>query len=361
MPTLLQIGLVHALLTAMLLLLGLLLSVVFFMLLYLLSKRNTEKRKSGWMRSVGRLVSTAIFFEEDGWEEGPIAARFRKRINTPGFRECLIDELVTAKKNFTGDAAANIVRLYCLLRLEKDSVQKLSSLKWHIKARGIQVLAWMEQKDQLSRIYRDTNNRNEFIRMEAQLAIVQLYGKEGLRFLDVVSEPISEWQQIKLLAHLPRKSGEPLKGIRGWLQSANASVLAFSLKLVAIHHQFELHDHVAACLGHRDAPVRVQAVKCLREIYNENTSGLLIDRYPENGRAYKEAVLEALGAIGAEILRYPSYNPRSRNEDNSLKLLAARALASLGQQGVCALDGFDLVGQYPWNEIIQQAKSEQMI
>ena len=337
---------------------GLLLSAVGFMLLYLLSERNAQKRKSRWKRIADALVLAALFFEEGVRKPGVAIPESRKWIHTPGFRECLVDELVTAKKNLTGAAAAGLVRFYRLLQLEKDSEHKLSSPKWHLKARGIEELAWMEQKDQLRRIYRHTNNRNEFIRSEAQLAIVQLYGMEGLRFLNVVSEPISEWQQMKLLARLPKKAGEALKGIRGWLQSANPSVIAFALQLAAIHHLFEFHDHVAACLGHRDAKVRVQTVKCLREICNTQTSGLLIDRYPENDRAYKEAVLEALGVIGAgssvHFLQWVL-----RNEDNSLKLLAARALARLGLQGTSALEADDLVLRYPWNEIIQQAKSEQ--
>ena len=345
--------------TAMLLLLCLLLSVVVFMLFYLLSIRKTEKRKSGWKQAARLLISNAIFFEEDGEAPPPATTDTRKWIHTPGFRECLIDILVTAKKNLTGDAAAGLIRIYRQFGLDKDSEQKLSNLKWHIKARGIQELAWMEQKDQVSRIYRHTNSRNEFIRMEAQLAIVRLYGMEGLRFLDVVSESISEWQQIKLLDHLPRKGAEPVKGIRGWLQSPNPSVLAFSLKLAAIHHQFELHDQVAACIRHRDAPVRVQAVKCLREIYNEKTSRLLTDHYPENGMAYQEAVIEALGAIGAES-SISFLLSALRNENNSLKLLAAQALAKLGQKGTSALDSFDLALHHPWNEIIHQAKSEQM-
>jgi len=103
----------------------------------------------------------------------------------------------------------------------------------------------------------------------------------------------------------------------------------------------------------------VQAVKCLREIYNENTSALLIDHYQENGRAYKEAVLEALGAIGAESSTSFLFSAL-RKEDNSLKVLAARSLANLGPQGTRALNDFDLVGQYPWNEIIQQATTPQL-
>ncbi len=359
MPLFLQIGLLHVLLTAMLLLMGMLLCIVVFMLIYLLSKRKTEKRRSGWNKTASLLVSDAIFLEEDSRDPRSTTPTSNKLLHTPGFRQCLIDEMISAKKNLTGDAAANVVRLYNLLRLEQDSKEKLGSRKWDNKARGIRELAWMEQKDQLNRIYHHTNNRNEFVRMEAQLAIVQLYGMEGLRFLDVVSEPISEWQQIKLLAQLPRKTGEPLKRIRRWLHSANPSVIVFSLKLVAIHHQFELHDQVAMCLAHPDAPVRMQAVKCLREIYNETTSGLLIDHYQDTGRANKEAVLEALGAIGAESSGSFLFSAL-RKEDNSLKVLAARALTNMGQEGTRALKGFDLANQYPWNEIIQQVTSEQL-
>jgi hypothetical protein len=330
------------------------------MLFYLLLVRKTEKRYSEWKENARLLVSNAIFPEEDGRQPKPATPDSIKCIDTPGFRECLIEKLVIAKKNLTGDAAAAVVKLYRQFGLNKDSEKKLTSLKWHIKARGIQELAWMDQKDQLSRIYRHTNNPNEFIRMEAQLAIVQLYGMDGLRFLDVVSEPISEWQQIKLLALLPRKTGEPVKGICRWLQSPNPSVIAFSLKLVAIHHQFELHDQVAACLDHPDAKVRVQAVKCLREIYNEHTSRLIIDHYPDNGAEYKETALQALGVIGSEP-SIPFLLSMLRKENNALKLTAARALGNLGLKGRMALDNFDPALQYPWNEIIEQATSEQAI
>jgi hypothetical protein len=362
MPAILQIGQIHSLLAAMLLLLALLLCVVVFMLLYLFSRNKREKRKVLWKRSAEQLVFAAIFSEESATDEGdqkeaPAVPGVQKWMDHPSFRQCLIDELVTAKKSLSGDAALNIEKLYVRLHLEKDSEQKLNSLQWYVKARGIQELALMDRKDKVSQIYRHTNNRNEFIRMEAQLAIVQLYALEGLRFLDVVSEPISEWQQIKLLAHLPRAAGETLKGMRAWLLSSNHSVVLFSLKLAAMHHQFDLHNEVAACLEHTAVPIRVQAVKCLREIYNETTPDLITSPYDRNGKAYKEATLEALGAIGA-VSSARFLQKELLNEDNSLKLMAARALMKLGGQGADELNSFGQIHQYPWNEIIQQAKSE---
>lgn len=60
----------------------------------------------------------------------------------------------------------------------------------------------MDQKNLLTKIYRETNSKNEFVRSEAQIAIIYMTGFNGLRFLDVISYPLTLWQQIKLLEQL---------------------------------------------------------------------------------------------------------------------------------------------------------------
>ena len=94
----------------------------------------------------------------------------------------------------------------------------------------------MEQRKQVARIYRLTNAPNEILRMEAQAAIVQLYGFEGLRFLDILVRPLSEWQQIHLLRLLSRTPGTPSGKLREWLRSSNPTVRDFARKLTAEHH-----------------------------------------------------------------------------------------------------------------------------
>jgi hypothetical protein len=322
-------------------------------------RKNNEKRKAKWQITVDFLLRRAIFFDEENQihEPIPITPKIRKWLGNAAFRQFMIDELIKAKKNLSGTASENLLKLFNQLQLQKDSMKKLSSLKWHIKARGIQELSLMDQKHMLKKIFRLTNNRNEFIRMEAQSAIVQFYGFEGLRFLNTVSQPISEWQQIKLLALLPRMAAAIPEGLETWLVSTNDSVILFVLKLAAINHRFELHDKIAACLDHSNPLIKIQAVKCLQDINNDSTAASIIRPYPSQGKPYQLAVLDTLNLIATEN-EIPFLKKELLNEDNTLKLSAARALIKIDTEGMIQLDSFEHANEYPWNEIIQQAKSE---
>jgi hypothetical protein len=194
--------------------------------------------------------------------------------------------------------------------------------------------------------------------MEAQSAIVQLYGFEGLRFLDIIDTPLSEWQQITLLRLLARTPGIQPEKIANWLGSRNDSVRIFALKLVAEHHLHQLHDQVTPCLHHPHPHVRMQTVRCLKEIYTDTTSDAIIQIYAAQNIPCRLAILDVLGAIGA-----PDNGlflaQQLAEADDLLKLGAARALIQMGDLGQKHLNDFPLSGEYPWNEIFQQAKTEQ--
>jgi hypothetical protein len=272
----------------------------------------------------------------------------------------MLDQLLQAKKSFTGTAADNVVTLFHQLHLGELSLHKLNSRKWHLKARGIQELSIMHQRQYTAKIYRLTNAQHELVRMEAQSAIVQLYGFEGLRFLDIIDRPLSEWQQIKLLRLLSRTPGVlPEKSAR-WLASPNDSVRIFALKLVAEHQQQHLHPQVAACLDHPHPLVKLQAIRCLKDIYTDDTAAILEKAYPAQPIASKLAILEALGHIGSDNNGI-FLSRQLLHSDNHLKLAAARALVKTGDKGLQYLDEFPLAHTYPFNEIIQQAKTEQTV
>ncbi len=355
----LQIRQIHYLVMAMILISGILLSLIIFILVYLVYVKAREKRNINWLHNIDLLIRRAIFFEEEESEEEliPLTPKIEKWLKDAVFRQFLIDEMVKAKKSLTGSASSNLERLFSQLHLDAKSLKKLRSSKWHIKARGIQELALMNRKEAVPRIYRLTNNRNEFIRMEAQLAIVHFYGFEGLRFLDTLSLPISEWHQIKLLSELPKASAITFKGMKGWLGSSNHSVILLALKLAGIYRRFEMHDRVTGCLEHPDPAIPVQAVICLRQIGNESTAGEIIRHYSRNGLPYQAAVLEALQQIATEK-EIPFLEGELTNRNDDLKLAAARALLGIGVRGEQMLDGFAYAQEYPWNEIIRQVKSE---
>ena len=347
------------LLLAMVAMVGALFLITAFILFYLVQKKKKEKRLDAWRDQLNDALQHVIYFEPAEDQPPTMALTFKtmRELVHPAFRQLLIDELIRAKKALTGTAAINLVALFNQLHLDQLSLQKLKSRKWHLKARGIQELAMMEQKLRVVRIYRLTNAHHDLVRMEAQSAIVQLYGFEGLRFLDIIDRPLSEWQQIKLLRLLARAPGILPDKVGKWLASANDSVRIFALKLVAEHHQQELHDQVINCLYHDSPQVRLQAIRCLREIYTEDTSVALIGIYGIETILCRLAILDTLGQIGSES-DCLFLTRRLENDDNNLRIGAARALVKLGNPGLQCLEQFPKATIHPWKEIIGQAKTE---
>jgi len=312
-----------------------------------------------WRPRLDHLLQRAIYWEPDNGAglSVPIPFRISRGMKHPAFRQLLVDELVKGKKGLSGTAGTNLVLLFNQLRLGKDAEQKLKSRKWHLQAQGIQELAIMEQQRSSARIYQLTNTQQELVRIEAQSAIVQLHGFEGLRFLDIIDHPLSEWQQIQLLRLLARSPGVLPEKTGDWLTSTNESVRIFTLKLIAEHRQQELHEAVVSCLEDGSHQVRGQAIRCLREIYTSTTAGSLIRIYAAQISSCRLAILETLGHIGSEE-DIGFLNRQLTEEENRLKLEAARALARIGPKGIQWLDQFPLSATYPWNEIIPQAKND---
>src|SRR5688500_7461394 len=137
----------------------------------------------------------------------------------------------------------------------------------------------MQQKKYFKKIYRLANHSNAFVRQEAQTAIVKFFGFSGLRFLNVASYTITDWQQFCLLQELTLKRITSFAGVERWIRSSNSSVVIFALRLVETYHWHELHDDVAAQLSHSSERVQQKAIQTLGEIYQPHTAPLLIAAY----------------------------------------------------------------------------------
>ncbi|WP_299517866.1 HEAT repeat domain-containing protein [Mucilaginibacter sp.] len=306
------------------------------------------------------LIRKAIFYEEtedDPANNIPITSRTKRLLlKNSHFRKLLTDELLNAKKNVSGSSAENLKHLYIQLGLHQYALAELKNYKWYIKAQAIQELSIMGLKENLTSVYRFTNNANELVRMEAQIAVVNFYGFEGLRFLDVISHPVTEWQQIQLLHELSHTT-ENFSGIEKWLKSENKTVVAFALKLAGNYHRFELHDSIVECLEDLDPNVRLQAIISLGEIYTDKTSEILISRYLIEDIKHQMAIVKVLQNIATND-DIPILLDQLNNENAALKLMVARTLAKIGADGFKSLQHHYQAQQYPLAEIIAQIKNE---
>jgi hypothetical protein len=336
----------------------LIICLLIFMLFFLYNKSIHEKQYEKWRLIAGRLIRKAVFQDN---EDSPdvavhLTARAESLMHNRHFRQLMTEELMSTKKSLAGMASENLKHLYQQLQLDKYALANLKSAQWYVKAKAIQELTTMELKDELPKLYRYTNNKNELVRMEAQSAMVQFYGFEGLRFLNVVTYPISEWQQIKLLQQLSDVA--PMDaGIDTWLKSQNSSVVVFALKLARSYHWFQWHDAILACLEHPKPDVRLHAIDCLREIYTDKTAAILVSSFSDEVPEIQLAIVKTLQSIGSEE-NIPFLVDLLDYDNNEIRICAARAIVHLSKNGLAVLGMTASAVGYPLNEMLAQIKGE---
>ncbi len=280
-------------------------------------------------------------------------ARYFKQ---PAIRQFVTDSLINIKKNVTGSVGDNLVKLYEILELKEDSVHKLRSLVWYKRAKGIYELYMMQQRNELADILEYTNSNNEFVRMEAQTAIIGFSGFDGLVFLDSLVYPLYEWQQIKLLEQLNAVNPGDMPHLPLWLKSENSYVVHFALKLAEIYQQFHVHDDVVLCLQNENDKIRKQAIKTLGSIAAENTVDILKEQYKKETPGNRRVILTQLISIGTES-DLDFLNSLLQEDDDNLKLEAVRAISAINETVFS-----DLEQKSPGNtvllSIIKQVKYE---
>ncbi|WP_298298686.1 hypothetical protein [Hydrotalea sp.] len=262
---------------------------------YFLLKKVTQKRMTDWLAE----KITAI-------DESTVAVEIPERINkilkSNYAKKIIVDKLIALKNNLLGNEAANIISLYQALGLKNSSIKKLYSKKWYVKAKGIHELYTMDQRDLLKVIYKNANSKNELVRTEAQTGIVHMYGFDGLRFLGVISNPISAWQQIKLLAQLQNKQPDQVffKKLNNWLEAKNDTVIIFCLKIAAIYKIEEvLPTIILKCLQHPNPTIRKTAIETMVAFPQKSETTILKARYSLETKQNKIVLLTAIKKIGS--------------------------------------------------------------
>ncbi|MBB1284443.1 hypothetical protein HRH25_08675 [Flavisolibacter sp. BT320] len=275
--------------------------MLLFILLFLRQYHSRQKRKVQ-LRSLFSDLIAGIAICESEEECKETLQQFldsqKPRLKKHFTRKILIREIVKTKDSVSGIAAENLQWLYETLELDNDSLHRFRSGQWFRKASAIQHLAEMQQSKHLVKIYRETNNANPFIRTEAQIAVVKLTGFKGLRFLNIVTYPITQWQQLSLINHLQQSEPDAVQ-IRPWLSSDNDTVVEFALRLVTIYKCYELYNEVIACLEHASSMVRLQALQASKEIYEETTLPTLLHHFGSATKEEQLTILDLLPEVGA--------------------------------------------------------------
>ncbi len=349
------------LLDIIILLCCLIIVLIGFIFIYLFLKKKLEQRKVFLQNSLNTFIGEiAICESEDELNEvfsnldhQRVLLQFQKNKSD---RDLFISELAETSRKFRGTTMENILWLFEKLNLEKQLLKSLDQKKWHKKAKAIQQLTYLQQKKSFKNIFSFTNDENDLLRMEAQIALVKMMGFEGLKFLNKITHPVSEWQQIRLIEELSNHDVTQLENISEWLRSQNSSVVNFALRLVEIYRLYDFYDEVKHCLSHNSYTVCKTAVVTISQISNEGTAGLLVTHYPGYDTSTQIKILKILQVDGTKE-QLPFLFSLLNNADDSYKLEAAKAIVKINETEMENIEKAINKTLFPWNIILPQIKN----
>ncbi len=352
----------HLLLMISLLFACIIITVATIILLNLIKKNRLHNLQEEIKKNIADLICEIAICEtpeelDEVYQQPQFQAHLKKYLQTHFERTVLIKELAETCKKISGNAESNIQWLFKKTGLEKDLLRQLKRKHWSDKAEAIQHLAALKQNNNLRKIFYYTNHANLLVRMEAQVAVVNLTGFKGLRFLNVISHPITPWQQLELLNELSQQTPDEFEKLGNWLQSENESVRDFSLRLTGIYQRYEQYDAVVANLFHSSNLICRQALKTISKIYNEETAPLLISLFPKYEKNEQLLIVNILKDIGSEN-DLPFLKTILSHPDNEYKLAASKTIyfISAVEFDNATMD-FDQTS-FPWEIIIPQIKTE---
>jgi hypothetical protein len=251
-------------------------------------------------------------------------------------RQVLIDQMIDVSVNLKGDSEEKLTRLYKELELDRDSIRRARSRKWHLRIKGFRELAFMGIRDANDEMYKSLNARNEILRMEAQIALVRLSDKEHFEFLSRLERPFSLWEQMTL-HDLILQHNIPVPEFRKWLNSSNPTVVMFALRMIREFKQRDAEPDVKIALLHRDHRVSQLAVEVSGDLDLRGTLDTMKRMYKFQDYNGCLEIVKSMGKMPEQAMMGFLKLVLDKEDDVQLQIEAVKAIENMGEEGVKAL------------------------
>ena len=312
------------------------LTLIILLIIILLNRRKMKRegmQREELKEQYQELLMEYLFEEQD---QAGLLESLNQIASNPFSRQILIDQMIDLSINLKGEIKEKTRALYLLLGLDKDSLEKAYSKKWHKNVKGFRELAFMNIRDAVDRILECLNSNNEIVRMEAQIAMVRLSDENPYRFLDFMEKPFSEWEQLTL-HELVIQHELPVPPFKQWFSSQNLSVVLFALEMAAWFKQSDSGREVMALFDHQDEIVRRTAFRVAGEIGLKDALPVLKERFQEEDYLNKLEILKTFvnlpDAANLDFLK----SVLDKEDDVQLQILATKAMENTDEPGISML------------------------
>ena len=244
--------------------------------------------------------------------------------------------MIDVSVNLRGDTEKKLGQLYKQLELDKDSISRAKSKKWHKKIKGFRELAFMNIKDANDEIYKSLNSKNEILRMEAQIALVRLDDDNPFGFLSHLVRPFSLWEQITLHEMMIQHEIAP-PSFKQWLTSPNDTIVMFALRMIKEFKQMEAEIDILHVLSHDSAVVRQLAVQVAGDLGMRSTLNKMKHMYKSQDYIICLEILKSMEKMPELSMMGFLQLVLDKEDDVQLQIMATKAIENMGEEGVKAL------------------------
>lgn len=211
-------------------------------------------------------------------------------------RQALIDTLISLRWHVAGTNALILHRIYSLLGLNLDSLQKMKSRKWYHNVQGLHELTLMDYAISDIDILRFNLSEVSELRSAARSAFMRFSKNEPFRFFDEVRDPLSIWELIGFFRILEQSRDTVRSNFANWIRySRNKTVVICCMKLAAHEQSVEAVDSIEGLLHVNDHVLRSHAINALGHLRAVHTQETLIKMYPNQPVDCQCEILFSLG------------------------------------------------------------------
>ncbi|PQJ78023.1 hypothetical protein [Polaribacter porphyrae] len=227
--------------------------------------RLTDKKNKKYTTLVEENLIKFLYSEKESIlltdTQKKIIKKFKKGVSSRRKRKIISDTFFNLSQEISGSMIVTMHKLYEEIGLLRYTIKKLRSKKWNIIAIGIRDARRFEIDKVKNLISNFINHPREEVRREAHLYFLELFGYEGMEFLDDLKVPLSEWDQIQLLGEIEKIENHLILDVSKWLVSDNDYVIIFILNIVKMFNRMETKEILLTLLHHKSKDVRLKAIE----------------------------------------------------------------------------------------------------
>ena len=207
------------------------------------------------------------------------------------YARTITNDLLFLSNSFSGESKHNLRELYMRSDFADYSGKKIRSTHWELQAQGIRELTDMKDDRVLPVLKKISRKKDQLLRENAQISLLKLNGFEGLGFLNEIDTPVSDWQQINLIAALKEYHNRPHPDFSVWLDSPEPTVILFAVRLMHHFKQIEKSDRLLDLLNRKDKKLKAEVMKTLVALNKTEAIPYLAERYGQEDNELKQEII----------------------------------------------------------------------